>query len=109
MLHAQVLHSRLGIHVALLAALALAFAAPTAHAAPDRPCGVIKVRGSWLQVKTFGAAGPSCKTAKRVIRKTYKRKKQYRGYDCERGRFPLKWGCYHRNGSKNALAYYYDK
>ena len=53
MFRAPVLRSRLGIHIALLAALTLAFAAPAANAAPDRPCGVIKVRGAWLQVKTF--------------------------------------------------------
>ena len=90
-------------------ALMLAATAPTANASPNRQCGVIKVRGAWLDVQTFGAAGPKCKTAKRIIRRTYKRRKHYRGYECSKGRFPQLWGCFHKNGSKNALAYYYDK
>jgi hypothetical protein len=93
----------------LLLALALGgLSAPVASAAPDRPCGLIKVRGNWLNVKTFGYAGPTCKAAKKVIRKTYKRKKNYKGYQCSAKRFPLLWGCYHRSGGKNVLAYYSD-
>jgi hypothetical protein len=86
-----------------------AVAAPAANAAPNRQCGVIKVRGERVQVQTFGAAGPKCKTARKVIRKTYKRRKNYRGYECSKGRFPQLWGCFHKDGSRNALAYYYDK
>jgi len=100
---------RVVVHVVVLSALVLGLAVPVASAAPNRQCGVIEVRGELMQVQTFGAAGPRCKAAKRIIRKTYKRKANYRGYACSKGRFPQLWGCFHKGGSKNALAYYYDK
>jgi hypothetical protein len=96
-------------YIVVLATFVLALAAPIASAAPNRQCGVIKVRGTWMQVETFGAGGPKCKAARKVIRKTFRRKANYKGYACSKGRFPQLWGCFHKNGSKNALAYYYDR
>ncbi len=94
--------------IIVLASVAL-LVPPAAQAAANRQCGVINVRGAWLDVQTFGAAGPKCPAARKVIRKTFERRRHYRGYECSKGRFPQLWGCFHKDGSRNALAYYTDK
>ena len=107
MFNSSSLRSRV-VLIIVLASHAL-MVAPAAQAAPNRQCGVIKVRGTWVQVQTFGAGGPKCKTARKVIRKTFRLREHYKGYECSKGRFPQLWGCFHEGGSRNALAYYYDK
>jgi hypothetical protein len=101
--------SRSVAHLTLIALLVLACAATPAAAAGNRSCGLVKARGELVQVQTFGAAGPKCRTARRIIRRTYKRRSNYKGYECSKGRFPQLWGCFHKDGSRNALAYYYDR
>lgn len=99
---------RLLAQLVLLLVLLVALAAPVAGASPNRPCGVIKVRGEFIDVATFGAGGPRCSEARRVMRRTYKRKRRYRGYRCQPREFPVLWTCHRKRDSANVVGSYWD-